>query len=454
MSGRFVSVDRDTPYLLPQSVQDWLPQDHLARFVVEIVEQLDLRPIVNSYRGRGSDAYHPAMMLSLLFYGYATGTFSSRRLERATYDSVAFRYISANQHPDHDSIAEFRKRFLPQLRALFVQILVIAREMGVLKVGKVSLDGTKVQANASKHHALSWQHACKIEEQLKAEVAELLRLAEQADAAEVPDGMSVPEELARRQERLAAIARARAQIEARAAERVAQEKALYEQKMAERASREKESGKKPGGKGPRPPEAGPRPNDQVNLTDPDSRIMPVSGGGFEQSYNAQAAVDTESMLVVEQHVSQCANDKNEVAPTLSNLAMVAEQIGKPEALLADNGYCSAGNVSLCEERQITPFLATRRDKHHAPLRERFTEPPPICETASPVDRMRHRIATRMGRAIYALRKQTVEPVFGIIKEVLGFRRFSLRGFEATSAEWTLVCIAYNLKRLHGLRPVA
>ena len=209
MSGRFVSVDRDTPYLLPESVQDWLPEKHLARFVVEIVEGMDLREIVGSYRGRGSDAYHPAMMLSLLFYGYATGTFSSRRLERASFDSVAFRFITANEHPDHDSIAEFRKRFLPQLGALFVQILVIAREMGVLKMGKVSLDGTKVQANASKHHALSWQHACKIEEQLKAEVAELLRLAEQADAADIPDGMSVPEELARRQDRLAAIALAK-----------------------------------------------------------------------------------------------------------------------------------------------------------------------------------------------------------------------------------------------------
>jgi transposase len=454
MSGRFVSVDRDTPYLLPESVQDWLPQDHLARFVVEIVEQLDLRPIVKVYRGRGSEAYHPAMMLSLLFYGYATGIFSSRRLERATYDSVACRFITANEHPDHDSIAQFRKRFLPHLRALFVQILVVAQEMGVLKVGKVSLDGTKVQANASKHHALSWQHACKIEEQLKAEVAELLCLAEQADAADVPDGMSVPEELARLQERLAAIALAKAQIEARAAERFAQEKALHEQQMAARAAREKDSGKKPGGKAPTPPEAGPRPNDQVNLTDPDSRIMPVSDGGFEQSYNAQAAVDTDSMLVVEQHVSQCANDKHEVAPTLDNLAAVAEQIGKPAALLADNGYCSASNVSLCETQQVPPFFATKRDQHHPPLRERFSEPPSISETASPVDTMRHRLATQVGRAIYALRKQTIEPVFGIIKEVLGFRRFSLRGFAAAGAEWTLVCIAYNLKRLHVLRLIA
>jgi transposase len=454
MSGRFVGVDRDTPYLLPESVQDWLPQDHLARFVVEIVEGLDLGAIIGAYRGRGSDAYHPAMMLSLLFYGYATGTFSSRRLERATFDSVAFRFITANEHPDHDSIAAFRKRFLPQLGALFVRILVIARELGVLQVGKVSLDGTKVQANASKHHALSWQHACKIEEQLQAEVAELLRLAEQADAADIPDGMSVPEELARRQDRLAAIALAKAQIEARAAERFAREQALHEQQMAERAAKEQESGRKPGGKPPTPPEEGPRPNDQVNLTDPDSRIMPVSDGGFEQTYNAQAAVETDSMLVVEQHVSQCSNDKNEVAATLNNLAAVAEQIGKPDALLADNGYCSASNVSLCEDQQITPFLAAKRDTHHPPLRERFTEPPPLPDTASPMDKMRHRLATQVGRAVYALRKQTIEPVFGIIKAVLGFRRFLLRGLAAVGGEWTLICIAYNLKRLHVLRRAA
>jgi transposase len=288
MSGRFVSVDRDTAYLMPPSVQEWLPQNHLARFVVEIVERLDLGGMTTVYQGRGSDAFHPAMMVGLLFYGYATGVFSSRKLERATYDSVAFRYVAANRHPDHDTIAHFRKRFLRELSALFVQILQVAHETGVLKVGQVSLDGTKVHANASRHSALSWEHACKIEAQLRAEVEELMRLAEEADRSDAPDGMSVPEELERREERLAAIARAKAEIEARAAERHAREKAAYEQKMAGREAKEKSSGKKPGGHAPSQPQAGPQPKDQVNLTDADSRIMPTSGGGFEQAYNAQA----------------------------------------------------------------------------------------------------------------------------------------------------------------------
>ena len=204
MSGRFVSVDRDTPYLLPPSVQEWLPENHLARFVVEMVERLDLDRLTTAYRGRGSDAFHPAMMVALLFYGYATGVFSSRKLERETYDSVAVRYVAANRHPDHDTIANFRKRFLTELSALFVQVLNLAQQMGVLKLGKVSLDGTKVHANASKHSALSWGHACKIEAQLKAEVEQLMRLAEEADQAEIPDGMSIPQELERREERLAA----------------------------------------------------------------------------------------------------------------------------------------------------------------------------------------------------------------------------------------------------------
>lgn len=283
MSGRFVPVDRNTAYLLPPSVQEWLPENHLARFVVEIVEQLDLAKLTTAYGGRGSEAFHPSMLVAVLFYGYATGVFSSRQLERATYDSVAFRYLAANRHPDHDTIASFRKRFLPELSALFVQILAVAQQMGVLKVGKVSLDGTKVHANASKHSALSWEHASKLEEQLRAEVAELLRLAAAADQAEVPDGMSVPEELARREARLAAIAAAKATMEARAAERYAREQAAYEQKLAERAAQEERTGRKPGGTPPAAPTPGPRPTDQVNLTDADSRIMPTAGGGFEQA---------------------------------------------------------------------------------------------------------------------------------------------------------------------------
>lgn len=451
MSGRFVSVDRDTAYLLPPSVQEWLPDNHLARFVVEIVEQLDLGELTTAYRGRGSDAFHPTMMVAMLFYGYATGVFSSRKLEQATYDSVAFRYVAANQHPDHDTIASFRKRFLTGLSALFVQILGCAQEMGVLQLGKVSLDGTKVHANASKHSALSWEHACKIEAQLQAEVDELMRLAAEADQTEIPDGMSVPAELQRRDERLAAIAQAKAAIAARAAERHAREQAAYEQKMAERQAKEERTGRKPGGPPPAEPQPGPRPKDQINLTDADSRIMPTPGGGFEQAYNAQAAVDVTTMLIVAQHVSQHPNDKQEVEPALAHLEAVAAVIGTAEAVIADTGYFSAANVDACHAHHVEPYIAAGRDAHYPPLAERLKEPLPLAEDASAVDRMKHRLRTAAGRQVYATRKCTVEPTFGIIKSVLGFRQFLLRGLQSVRHEWALVCIGWNLKRLHRLR---
>lgn len=454
MSGRFVPVDRNTAYLLPPSVQDWVPETHLARFVVEIVEQLDLAPLTAAYRGRGSDAFHPAMLVALLFYGYATGVYSSRKLERETYESVAFRYVAANRHPDHDTIATFRKRFLPELSALFVQILGVAQQMGVLKMGKVSLDGTKIHANASKHSALSWEHANKIEAQLQGEVQELLRLAETADQADVPEGMSVPEELARREERLAGIAEAKATLEARAAERYAREQAAYEQKLADRAAQEERTGRQPGGTPPAAPTPGPRPKDQVNLTDADSRVMPTGGDGFEQAYNAQAAVDVATMLVVAQHVTQHANDKQEVTPTLEQLAVVAPVIGLPEALLADTGYFSAANVAACQAHGVEPYIAAGRDAHYPPLADRLRPPPPVADDANPVERMKHRLRTPAGRTVYAARKCTVEPTFGIIKSVLGFRQFLLRGLQAVGHEWTLVCIGWNLKRLHRLGAAA
>jgi transposase len=272
MTPRFVQCDRDTLYLMPPSVQDWLPENHLARFVVDIVSQLDLWALENAYAGRGSDAYPPGMLLSLLFYGYATGVFSSRKLEAATYDSVAFRFITANTHPDHDTIATFRKRFLEELKPLFAQILTIAHTMGVRKLGKISLDGTKLRANASKHKALSWEHACKLEKQIHAEVEALLRQAEEADEKELTEAMSIPDELARREQRLESIARAKAEIQRRASERYGTEKEAYEKKMAERNVKEQKSGKKPRGRKPTPPAPGPKKTDQVNLTDEDSHI--------------------------------------------------------------------------------------------------------------------------------------------------------------------------------------
>ena len=450
MTPRFVQCDRDTLYLMPPSIQDWLPENHLARFVVDIVSQLDLWPLENAYAGRGSDAYPPRMLLALLFYGYATGVFSSRKLEAATYDSVAFRYITANSHPDHDTIANFRKRFLEELKTLFAQILTIAHTMGVLNLGKVSLDGTKVKANASKHKALSWEHACGLEKQINTEVETLLRKAEEADREDLPDGMSIPEELARRRERLENIAKAKSEIQRRASERYAQEKEAYDKKMAQRKVKEQASGKKPRGRNPKPPEPGPKKGDQINLTDKDSRIMPTSGGGFEQSYNAQAGVDMDSMLIVENHITQQTNDKQEIKPAIENLATLPDKLDKVEALVADTGYFSKDNLRSCEHEHITPYIATERDKHNQPLKECFSEPEPPPEDADPVAKMKHRLKTNEGKKLYAKRKSTVEPVIGIIKAVMGFRQFLLRGLESVNGEWNLVCIAYNLKRLHAL----
>ncbi|MBV5317758.1 MAG: IS1182 family transposase [Desulfobulbaceae bacterium] len=451
MSSNFVPVDRAQQYLFPPSIQDWLPENHLARFVVDIVSQLDLRPLVETYAGNGVKAHHPQVLLSLLFYGYATGIFSSRKIERATYDSIAFRYVSANTHPDHDTIATFRKRFLEHLNPLFKQILLLAHEMGFLKLGKVSLDGTKIKANASRHHALSWDYANKLEQQLQAEVDELMCLAEKADSENIPDGMDIPEELSRRQDRLDAIAKAKEQIEQRAAKRYDQEQHEYEKKVAARRDKAEETGKKPRGREPKPPESGPRKNDQVNLTDEESRIMPSSNKGFDSAYNAQTAVDVATMIIVESHVSQAANDKQEIAPALVALAALPAQLGQVEALLADAGYYSEDNVVSCAQSQIEAFIPPGRMGHNQPLGERFAQPAPLPENAKPIDEMRHKLKTEEGRAVYAKRKSTVEPVFGIIKHVLGFRQFFLRGLKAVTGEWTLVSIAWNIKRMFALK---
>jgi len=448
----FRSIDRETGFLLPPSVDEWLPQKHLARFVVEVIDGLDLRAMSGSYRGSGSASYHPRMLLGILVYGYATGVFSSRKLERATYDSVAFRFIAANDHPDHDTIAAFRRRFLKEIEALFVQVLLLAREMGVLKMGTVALDGTKIHANASRHSALSYEHAGKIEEQLQAEVADLMAQAEAADTANVPDGMSIPDELARREERLRKIAEARAKIEARARERYAREQAEHEAKLAARAAKTAATGKKPGGKPPRPPTEGPLPSDQINLTDEESRIMPVASGGFEQCYNAQAAVAAGSMLVVAVDVVQAPNDKQQIEPMLDKIESLPTELGEAETLLADTGYFSAGNVEACEKAGIDPLIAMGRQPHHPPLQERFEAPPPAPENPTPVEAMAHRLKTPEGRDLYALRKQTPEPVFGIIKSVLGFHQFSLRGLEKVRGEWSLVTMAWNMKRMFVLNP--
>ena len=445
--ARFVPVDRDTEFLFPPSVQEWLPKDHLARFIVDVIEQLDLSALEQSYAGRGSDAHHPAMLVALLLYGYATGTFSSRALERASYDSIAFRYITANTHPDHDTINSFRRRFLKQIEAIFVQVLCYAQALGMLKLGTVSLDGTKVHANASRHSAMSYGHAKKLEAKLKAEVAALLKRAEAANAKDLPDGMNLPQELSRRQERLAAIALAKKKIEARVK---TEAEAAYAAKLAARAKRAKKSGKPPRGRPPAPPTGTPSAKDQVNFTDEDSRIMPAPGGGFEQAYNAQAAVDTSTLLVVAQGVTQAANDKQQVVPMLKQLQALPPELGRVKTLLADTGYASEDNVNACAQAKIRPVIALGRETHHPSLRERFAEPPPLPSKPTALEAMRHRLKTRRGRKLYALRKCTVEPVFGLIKRVMKFRQFSLRGTNGARGEWGLVCMAWNLKRMNAL----
>ncbi len=365
--SNFRTIDRETGLLLPPSVDEWLPEKPLARFVVEVVEGLDLRAMSGSYRGSRSASYHPRMLLGILVYGYATGVFSSRKLERATYASVAFRFIAANDHPDHDTIATFRRRFLKEIEALFVQVLLLAREMGVLKMGTVALDGTKIHANASRHSALSHEHAGKIEAQLKAR-------SRRSDDQGRGGGRGGPSrrhvdsrQLARREERLRKIAEARAKIEARSRERHAREMAEHEAKMAAPAAKTAATGKKPGGRPPQPPTEGPLPSDQVNLTDEDLRIMPVAGGGFDQGYNAQAAVAVGSLLVVATDVVQAPNDKNQVEPMLGKIGALPEALGEAKTLLADTGYFSAGNVEACEKAGIEPAIAMGRHPHHPPL---------------------------------------------------------------------------------------
>ena len=456
MSARFKEVDRKTKYLFPESVDEWLPEDHLARFVVEIVDHLDIAHIEREYGGRGGiEAYHPRTLLSLIFYGYATGVFSSRKIEKATYDSVPFRYIAVNSHPDHDTISNFRKRFLDRLAPIFTQILVIANNSGCLKLGTVSLDGTKIRANASKHSAYSYKYACELEERLQKEVETLLRLAEEADNEPLPDGLDIPAELLRRHDRIEAIKKAKAEMERRAAERHQKEQAEYDEKMEVRRAKSEASGKKPRGKEPKPP-SGPSPKekDQVNLTDEESRIMPVSGGGFEQCYNAQAAVDAESKLIVISNVTQHPNDKEELSPALELFGKLPEGLPCPVKLLADAGCYSEENLAACEEAKIEAYIPSKREAHYWDVSERFKPQEesnePFGESAS--ERTRQRMQTPEGREIFAKRKSTIEPVFGVIKAVLGFRQFLFRGLRQVRHEWEWVCMAWNLKRLHKMRP--
>jgi transposase len=457
MATRFVVIDRDTPLLLPPNLRDWVPADHLVHFILDAVDALDLRQVKVNTRGTGSEQYPPPMLLGLLIYSYATGTFSSRRIEQSTYDSVPVRLLTADTHPDHDTLCTFRRENPALLTESFVKVLQLAQQLKVLKFGQltVAVDGTKVLANASKHNAVSYERAGELSAQLELEVQQLLAKAEQADATPLQDGLTIPEEITRRQERQAALAQARAEIEARAQARYSAQLAEYKEKMAERAAT-KERGEKVGGHTPKPPTPGPEPGDQYNFTDPASRIMKAGNGNhFEQSYNAQAAVEVESRLIAGERVSQAPNDKQELLPTL---AVIPAEVGSVAAALVDSGFFSEKAVRQIERAEpgvpAGPriYAAVEKTGHHrsvADLEVKSEPESPVAE-ASVKEVMRHRLKTTAGKKLYKLRQQTVEPVFGIIKSVLGFRQFRLRGHAKVSLEWTLVCLAYNLKRLHRL----
>lgn len=448
MSRLFKKADYEQTLDVTIRLGDCLPSNHLAHFIVDTVAKLDLAVIYAHYGTRGGVPYAPEILLSLLLYGYATGVFSSRKIERATYETVPFRFIAGNMHPDHDTLANFRQTFLSNLKDLFVQVLILAQEAGVLKLGTISLDGSKVHADASKHHAVSYKHLLKLENQLRTEVEELIARAEQPE--EVPKGLVISEEIVRRRTKLEQLAEAKVVLTVRAAERTAAEQAEYEEKLRERAEKERMTERRLGGRPPTPPVPGPRDGDQYNFTDPESRIMKnPTNAGFEQDYNTQIAVDQASLLIVGYALSNHTNDTQEAELTLESIPLSA--IGTPKAAAMDAGYFGLTTFAACTKRNIEPYIATGRDPHHPSWLQRFAELPNLPpEDASAKVKMAYKLKTALGKAIYGARKCTVEPVIGIIKEVLGFRQFSLRGERAVAGEWGLVCLAFNLKRLHTL----
>lgn len=449
MTQKFTPINYEGMLEQTVSIGEALPRTHLARFVVEIVARLNLSKIYGHYSVLGGGiAIAPEILLGLLFYGYATGVFSSRKIETATYENLAFRFVASGLHPDHDSIANFRKTFLVELKELFVEILLFAELAGVMKLGNLSGDGSKIHADASKSKAVSYKRLGELEVELRQEVTELFALAEKVEKgeAQVPERLVPQDEIALREQHLAKLAEAKAVLEARAQERYQVEQAEYEAKLEEREEKARKSGRKLGGTKPKPPQPGPKDKDQYNFTDPDSRIMKNSNNaGFDQHYNVQTGVDQESRLIVATTLSNHPNDKREVEPILD---AIPSEVGKPAAAAFDNGFFSANNVIACENRGIIPYIATGREPHHVSWKsflEDLGDPPGVG--ATPKEKMAYQLRTEIGQTIYRLRKSTVEPVIGIIKEVLGFRQFSLRGLAAATGEWCLVCIAYNLKRM-------
>ncbi|MCP4419003.1 MAG: transposase [Chloroflexi bacterium] len=450
MTRKFRTADYEKTLDLQISLRAVLPPDHLARFIVDLVAQLDLSEIYNQFRDQGAPPYAPGVTLGVLFYGYAIGVFSSRKLEKATYEVIPFRFIAGDMHPDHDTIATFRKQFLAELKELFIQILLIAQAMGHLQLGDVSLDGSKIHADASKSKAVSYKRLLAIEAYLQAEVNELFALAESAAGGQLPDEMNIQDEIERREQRLARLGEAKKVLEARAQARYEAEKAEYDAKMQAREEKAAKKGRKLPGRPPKLPTPGSRDKDQYNFTDPESRIMKnANNSGFDQHYNTQVVVDHDSRLVVGNWLCNHTNDKQAALPTIDT---VPPEVGQPKKANLDTGYFSKNNIAGLEARGIDPYIATGRSPHHQGCRAFFLDnPDPPPKDASVKEQMAYKLRTQIGNALYRLRKSTVEPVIGIIKEVLGFRQFSLRGMFAAGGEWTLVCLAYNLKRLHTLQ---
>jgi len=452
MAVRLKTLDRETPMLLPPDMRDWIPENHIVHFLIDAVDRLPESAFQVNRKGTGDSQYPPRMMLALLIYCYATGRFSSRVIEEATWSDMMVRYICGGDlHPDHDTICTFRRKNRELFEFAFVEVLQMAvRTKNLNKVGTVSVDGTKIKANASKHSAVSYKRAGEQIELLREEVKELMAKADDADSTPLNDGLTIPAEIVRREDRIKSLKEARRIIEERdAAEKLAE----YEKKVAKR-EKQRKNGKKARGKEPKPPADTP-PDDkkQTNFTDPESRIMKAGNGKhFEQAYNAQAVVDAESYLIVGEYVTNAPNDKQQLNPAIESLP---EGIC-PENVLADTGYFSEEAVAQAEsDHGPTIYCAIEKTGHHrtvSDLEKRF-DPDPPPDGSSIKEQMKQRLQTREGRARYNLRKQTVEPVFGIIKEVLGFRRFSMRGLEKVGTEWTLVCLSYNMKKLFNLQNV-
>ena len=451
MSTRFVSVDRNQPLLLPPDLHEWVPEDDLVHFVVEAVEGMDLHAFRVNVKGTGDAQYPPPMMLSLLIYCYANGVFSSRRIERATYRDIGVRYLTGDTHPDHDTICTFRRENFDAVASCFVHVLELARELKLLKVGTVSTDGTTIKASASKNRNVRYDRAGQLVEQLELEVRALMEQAERSDRRDAIDGQSLPEEIGRRAMLKRKLEQARARIEARAKKKAEAEQAAYERKVREREQRNGSAK----GRHIKKPDPTPPAKEQENLTDPDSRLMRHNKRSpYEQAYNAQATVDADgSQLVLSSHVSQCASDRNELAPGVQG---IPQSIGLPHTALADNGYLNEEQVRILEgdddEPKMNVLVSVHaeakqlRRKHDFRPRPTETKEPPKINSAF-VLAMKAKMERDESREKYRLRKQTVEPVFGIIKKWMGFTQFLLRGHEKVTGEWQLVTLAYNVKRL-------